>query len=429
MKKFFAFILALLLTFLAVSCAVTENEKIPDDTSNTAETEKPKTVYEIVGAIIGKNSYYDDDITDDEIAKAIIDAYAASTGDRYAKYYTKEEFLALQGDNTGETVGIGIVVIENTEYNCIEIIGVVPDTPADSAGLAAGDLIVRVGNGDGSEEVSKLGYEVARAKLVGKEGTLCNFGVVRGGNFDEIIDLSVTRKMYIHESVMFEVCEADPRIGIVKIRQFNYTTPEQFKNAVNALLEKGCESFVFDLRNNAGGSLDSVETLISYFANPGDILFRRRDRSGNMTTNYCEVKNYSGERSGCSITEEELGMYRNLKNVTIVNSYTASAAELFAAALSDYELTMTVGVQTYGKGTTQTVYDLSNYGDYTGGIKLTTRYYYPPTSDNYDGVGITPDVTVEQDEVMKTYNTYKLLLPEFQQYDNQLASAIEIIQK
>ena len=423
MKKFFAFILALLLIFPAASCAATEEEKAP------VETEKPKTVYEIVGTIIGKNSYYDDDITDDEIAKAVVDAYAASTGDRYARYYTEEEFLALQGSNTGETVGIGIVVIENTDYNCIEIIGVVPDTPADSAGLAAGDLIVRVGNGEGAEDVSKLGYEVARTKLVGTEGTLCDFGVVRGGNFDEIIDFSVTRATYIHESVMFEVCEADPSIGIVKIRQFNYTTPVQFKNAVNSLLGEGCESFVFDLRNNAGGNLDSVETLISYFANTGDILFRRRDRNGNMTTNYCEAKNYSGERAGCSIAEEELGMYRALKNVTLVNSYTASAAELFAAALSDYELTTTVGVQTYGKGTTQTVYDLSNYGDYKGGIKLTTRFYYPPTSDNYDGVGITPDVIVEQDEVMKTYNTYKLLLPEFQQYDNQLASAIEMIQK
>ena len=429
MKKFFAFILALILTFLSASCAVTEPEKVSDETSKAAETEKPKTVYEIVGTIIEKNSYYDDDVTDDEIAKAIVDAYAASTGDRYAKYYTEEEFLALQGSNTGETVGIGIIVIENTEYQCIEIIGVVPDTPADSAGLAAGDLIVRVGNGESAEDVSKLGYELARAKLVGTEGTLCDFGIVRNGNFDEIIDFSVTRKTYIHESVMFEVCEADPSIGIVKIRQFNYTTPEQFKNAVNALLEKGCESFVFDLRNNAGGSLDSVETLISYFANRGDILFRRRDRNGNMTTNYCEVKTYAGERSGCSITEEELGMYRDLKNVTIVNSYTASAAELFAAALSDYELTTTVGVQTYGKGTTQTVYDLSNYGDYTGGIKMTTRYYYPPTSDNYDGVGITPDVIVEQDEIMKTYNTYKLLLPEFQKYDNQLAAAVETLKK
>ena len=423
MKRFFAFALALLLAFFAVSCAMPEEEKVPE------ETEKPKTVYEIVGTIIGKNSYYDSDVTDDDIAKALIDAYVASTGDRHARYYNEEEFLALQGSSTGETVGIGVVVIENPEYKCIEVIGVVPDTPADVAGVQAGDLIVRIGNGDDAEDISKLSYEVARTKLAGEAGTLCEFGVVRYGNFDEIIEFSVTREKYTYDSVMLEVCEADPSIGIVKIRKFNYTTPAQFKNVINTLSEKGCTRFVFDLRNNVGGSLDAVEAMISYFANPGDILFRRKDRNGNMTTNYCEVKTYGGERADCSVAEEEMGMYRELENIVVMNEYTASAAELFAAALSDYELTTTVGVQTYGKGTTQTVYDLSNYGDYKGGIKLTTRFYYPPTSDNYDGVGITPDVIVEPDEVMKTYNTYKLLLPEYQKYDNQLAAAVEILQK
>ena len=96
MKRFFAFALALLLAFFAVSCAMPEEEKVPE------ETEKPKTVYEIVGTIIGKNSYYDSDVTDDDIAKALIDAYVASTGDRHARYYNEEEFLALQGSSTGD---------------------------------------------------------------------------------------------------------------------------------------------------------------------------------------------------------------------------------------------------------------------------------------------------------------------------------------
>ena len=429
MKRFFVFALALLLAFFAVSCAAPEEAKVPEETKPVAETEKPKTVYELVGTIIGKNSYYVTDVTDDDIAKALVEAYAAASGDRYAKYYNEEEYNTLNEGSIGEKVGIGIIVIENTEYGCIEIIGVVPGTPADNAGLEVGDLIATVGSGDNVEYVPVIGYDIARKKLAGTEGSVCEFGVIRGGNFEEIIDFSVVRKKYTYDSIMFDVCEADKSIGIVKVREFNLTTPVQFKNAVNSLLESGCEKFVFDVRNNSGGSLDSVAAMISYFANPKDVLFSRKDRNGTITTDYCEIRTYGGERADCSVAEEEMGMYRNYENVVLVNEYTASAAELFAAALSDYELTTMVGVQTYGKGTTQTIYNLSNYGDYKGGFKVTTRYYYPPTSDNYDGVGITPDVIVEPDGVMKTYNTYKLLLPEFQQYDNQLAAAVEILQK
>ena len=237
----------------------------------------------------------------------------------------------LKEGSAGEKVGIGIIVIENTEYDCIEVIGTVPDTPGDSAGLEVGDLIVTVGKGETAEKVSSLGYEFVRKKLAGDEGTFCEFGVVRDGNFDEIIEFSVERRKYTYDSVMYEVCAADTSIGIIKIREFNLTTPVQFKNAVNSLLEKGCERFIFDVRNNSGGSLSSVSAMISYFANPEDILFRRADRNGNMTTNYCKAVEFEDET--CSVTEEELGMFRKYENITLVNEYTASAAELFAAAL------------------------------------------------------------------------------------------------
>lgn len=426
MKRFLAFVFALIFAISALaSCGVSETAKTPSET----EKEPEKKVYEIIGAIIGKNSYYVDDLTDEDIARALVEAYAEKAGDRYAKYYSAEEYRSLLEGSAGEKVGIGIIVIENTEYDCIEVIGTVPDTPADSAGLEAGDFIVTVGKGDDAEKVSSLGYELAKKKLAGDEGTVCDFGIVRDGNFDEIIEFSVERKKYTYDSVMYEVCAADTSVGIVKIREFNLTTPVQFKNAVNSLLDAGCERFVFDVRNNSGGSLNAVSAMISYFANPEDILFRRVDRNGNMTTNYCKAVTYGGEDEGCSVAEEELGMFRKYENVTLVNEYTASAAELFAAALSDYGLTATVGVTTYGKGSTQTVYDLSNYGDFAGAVKVTTRYYYPPTSDNYNGIGITPDEVVEPDETMKSYNLYKMLLPEFQQYDNQLSAAVELLKK
>ena len=270
MKKFFAFVSALILLVAALSsCGVAEDVKTPDETEKAPE----KKVYEIVGSIIGKNSYYVTDVTDDDIAAALVEAYSDAAGDKYAKYYSAEEYASLMEGNAGEKVGIGIVVIENTDLDCIEIIGIVPGTPAEATGLEIGDLIVRVGIGESAEKVSALGYDIARKKLAGDESSLCEFGVIRGENSEDIIEFSVKREKYTYDSVMFEVCEADASVGIVKIREFNLTTPLQFKNAINSLLEKGCESFVFDVRNNAGGQLDSVmnypfrEAIITFLLN------------------------------------------------------------------------------------------------------------------------------------------------------------------
>ena len=123
-------------------------------------------------------------------------------------------------------------------------------------------------------------------------------------------------------------------------------------------------------------------------------------------------------------TKEEIGKYRDLEFAVLVNGSTASAAELFTSALMDHGLSVTVGTNTYGKGTMQTTYSLARYG-YSGALKLTTQYYDPPFSDSYDGKGITPDRVVELDEALAEKNIYKITDEE----DNQLLSAIEELYK
>ena len=122
--------------------------------------------------------------------------------------------------------------------------------------------------------------------------------------------------------------------------------------------------------------------------------------------------------------KSDIGKYRDLNFTVLANGSTASAAELFISALKDYGLSVTVGTTTYGKGTMQTMYSLAPYG-YGGALKLTTRYYYPPISDSYDGIGIMPNRTVELDEALAGKNIYTIKDAE----DNQLLAAVEELYK
>ncbi len=412
----------LVLSFGLASCTFLPNlSDLPDNT----ETGDP-TVDEIVKAMLERFSYYDVDISDEDLAYATVSAYIAKTGDKYARYYNEEEYAELVRENEGDTQGIGITVTENSENKLIEIISVLPDTPAERAGLEAGDLIVQIGIGDGAESVEELGYEPALKKLQGVKGTLCEFGVKREGS-DEIIEFSVLREEFTSESVLYTTSVADRSIGIVKIVQFDLTTPTQFDAAMEALIASGCNKFVYDVRSNPGGDLASITAVLSRFLNAGDTVIRTEDRSGNMETQYCGV--VSGYKNGyetCNVTSADIGKYRNYPAAVLVNGGTASAAELFTGNMKDYGLAKIVGTQTYGKGCMQSIYSLG-----TGAIKMTTAFYYPPLSDNYDGVGISPDegYVVELSEAAAKINLYKLLRDEYQAQDNQLAAAVAYLTK
>ena len=359
------------------------------------------------------------------MAYAAVDAYIAKTGDRYAKYYNEEEYAALLRENEGENQGIGITVTENADKKAIEIISVLPDTPAEKAGLLAGDLIVKVGKGDEAIDVASVGYEPALKKLQGTKGTLCEFGIMREGS-DKIIEFSILREEFISESVIYTVSAADKTVGIVKLVQFDLTTPVQFYTAMEALIAGGCDKFIYDVRSNPGGDRASITAVLSYFLNEGDIVIRTKSRSGNMETQYCNPVSYNGSYSSCNIKRENIGKYRNYKAAVLVNGGTASAAELFTGNMKDYGLAKVFGTKTYGKGCMQSIYVLNK-----GAIKMTTDFYYPPISDNYDGIGLYPDegCTVELSEEAQKINVYKLLRAEYQAKDNQLAAAIEYLTK
>ena len=358
------------------------------------------------------------ELDEDVLMEAVLKAYVSATGDKYAEYFTAEEYERFTDENQGEMVGVGISVIQNTELSCIEIINVLPDSPAIMAGVLPGDYITYVGLGENKQSVAEIGYTQALDLLVGEKGTKAEFVVLRDG---EEIEFSIVRDKVNSVSVTGRACEIAgyEKVGIIKITEFNLTTPEQFEKEVDKLLAIGCEKFVFDVRYNPGGDLRSIQAVLSYFLNDGDTFIRIVDNKGNETTQKISAVQYKGDYASCSIEKKDIAKYRDLNFAVLTNGSTASAAELFTSALMDYGLSITVGETTYGKGTMQTTYSLESYG-YGGALKLTTKYYNPPLSESYEGKGITPDFVEELDEALKNVNIYKITDEE----DNQLRRAI-----
>ncbi len=346
-------------------------------------------------------NYYIGELDDEKLIDSAIAGYVMGTGDEYAAYYNTESFEVFLEENIdGEVAGIGVNVIYNTDYKVIEVLSVVPDSPALEAGIQAGDLIVYVG--EEKESVAELGYYPAINKLKGEVGTHAIFTVMRGEDYSETIEFDVVRRKVDAISVMYHVYDLDSSVGVIKITGFDANTPNQFFDAVTALTEsEGCEKLVIDLRYNPGGELQSIVTILDYILPEGPII-RIFDADGK------EVKAYYSASS-----ELDIPM------AVLVNGSTASAAELFTSAVKDYDKAVIVGTTTYGKGCMQTTVPLTD----GSAVSITYRMYNPPFSDNYHGIGIAPDIEVELDSALEGKNIYKITDEE----DNQLKAAVEAL--
>lgn len=373
-------------------------------TNGNTDTEAQEQSSEFLNRVVNKlaevdyiyRNYYIGDLDDEELLDMITAGYVAGTGDDYAAYYNAEDFASFMTDMEGEMAGIGINVIYNTDYKVIEVINVLPDSPALAAGVQAGDLIITVG--EEKESVQELGYNAAVSKLQGIIDTEAVFTVARGENYSEQVDFRIMRAKVNTQSVTYHVYALDETIGVIKITEFDSTTPEQFVSAVEDLTGNlGCDKLIIDLRYNPGGELSSIVTTLDYIVPEGPII-RIFDADGN------QVDEYTSEPT-------EL----NVPMAVVVNGSTASAAELFTSTVRDYDKATIVGTTTYGKGCMQTTVPLSD----GGAVSVTYRMYNPPFSDNYHGIGIVPDIEVELDESLAGKNIYKITDEE----DNQLAAA------
>lgn len=383
---------------------------------------------ELIAQIFDHYSYYSNNLDKEKLLEAVIDAYVSATGDDYAAYYTEEEYEAIDADFQGDRVGIGVGVVSNSvtvdgvAHEILQITAVYQNSPALQAGVLVGDCIHSVKVGDRYQSVAELGYTNAVSQFSGAVGSTVEFRLFRpaDGGYTNLA-FSIVRNQYETVSVSYKWAENNEKIGIVHISKFDMTTPHQLRDAVIELQNGGAKHFIFDLRNNPGGEMQSIKSSLSYFLQKGDLILHSINRDGKVAaSHYVEVVDGKGDAAAFNVSENEIGMFAGLDIVVLCNENTASAAEVFTATLRDYELATLVGSKTFGKGLIQSTIPLSMFGEYTGYIKLTTYAYVTKCGVTYQDVGIEPHVSVPLSEEAKQYHFY--LLP--QSIDNQLQAAI-----
>ncbi|MBQ2719243.1 MAG: PDZ domain-containing protein [Clostridia bacterium] len=352
-------------------------------------------------------NYYYDRVTETEIATTVfINSYLAVLGDRYAYYYDPSSYGDYTEDISGEYSGIGVSVTLNAE-GYADILTVFASSPAEEAGLLPGDLIVAVEGVDFAE----IGYQEAINRVRGEVGTTVTLTIERDGVRR---DYTVTRRKVTEETVDHKMLDGD--IGYIRITSFDDRTYEQFVEAYEALAAGGAEAYVFDVRNNPGGTLTSVVAILEYILPNGDIVHMnykdpRYDKT--VTTIYDVSRVYMDGVD--RVYYENHAITAPL--TVLANGNTASAGELFTSSLMDYGVATVIGEVTYGKGVGQSSFYVDNDGS---AVTVTIFRYDPPVSPNYDGVGITPDLAVSLSEEASRKNIYKLTLDE----DAQLRAAI-----
>ena len=323
---------------------------------------------------------YDDIKTDDKTAvtDALLVCYVTALDDPYSAYRPPMETDSFMTDMSGKFGGIGVMVEYDDANQRIIINTVYPDSPAEKAGIKVGDIIHAV---DGVT-VTELGYTNAVNYVRGEIGTDVELTMLRG---EEYITLTATRAEVEELNVVYEVIELTD-LGYVQIVSFKENTFDQFKAAIDDLESKNVKGIIFDLRNNLGGYVDSVMSIISYLIPDGQPVISYQYKGFDKTELVSE--------------DEGEDHVVDLPFVVICNELTASAGEIFTAAMRDYRewglLDATiVGTTTFKKGIMQNTY---YYPLDKSTVTMTVAYYDPPCGVNYHGIGITPDVYVEIDE-------------------------------
>lgn len=337
------------------------------------------------------DSLYMGEYDKDRLTNIAAYEYAAAVGDKYTGYLTAEDFKSMQDNLDGGYRGIGIHV--GVREGKVFIDSVMKGSPAEKAGLLGGDFIVSVNGVDYTGDDLSNVISVIKAVLPGESAEL---GIERGGMLmNKKVTVGDIELEYIKSTML------DGNVGFVRIDTFGNDVPEKFKSHINALIEKGATSLIIDVRSNPGGSLDAVVEMVDFLVPEGTIT-TVKDRDGKE-----EV--YKSDKS-----EIKLPM------CVLINESSASASEIMAAALSDYDKATLVGKNTYGKGVVQGVFAL---GDGTG-LRVTIARYYTPAGQCIDGQGVAPDVEVDLPDgvQLKEYDATE-------DGDTQLAKAIDILKK
>ncbi|MBU1089899.1 PDZ domain-containing protein, partial [Patescibacteria group bacterium] len=286
-----------------------------------------------------------------------------SLDDPHSEFYTPEQTRLQTGNLSGEIEGIGVYIEKDEEGRGVLVIAPIFNSPADRAGLRAGDVITSV---DG-ESLAGLSLAEAANLTRGEAGSTGVYGILRD---EKEFEVEILREKIKIDSISVEFRN---RIAIVDINQFTSNLPEDFAKIAAQILEQHPEGIILDLRNNGGGLVNSAVDLLGYFLPEGAIVASQKFRPGLESYNI----DYRTAR------KPTLHGFRTL---VLVNQGSASASEIVAAALQDHNVASVVGEQTFGKGTVQ---EISFFEDGTA-LKLTVAHWLSPRQQPIEGNGVTP---------------------------------------
>ena len=330
---------------------------------------------------------YVDEVEQSEVIDAAINGMLQSL-DPYSGYMSPESFRNMNDDTRGEFGGLGIEI--TMEGGLVKVITPIEGTPADKAGVEAGDFIIKIDN----KQVKGMSLMDAVKLMRGKIGTSIEI-TVRRPEIDEDLKFKITRAIIKIREVSSEVKN---NIGYIRLRAFNEQSHNQMIKQINKLNKNNLNGYILDLRNNPGGLLSQAIKITETFLDGGEIVSTRgRDKS--------DIKIYNAKK-GDVLKKKPL--------IILINQGSASASEIVAGALKDHKRAILLGEKSFGKGSVQSIIPLKN----RGGLRLTTAKYYLPSGESIHEKGVEPDIAVKKNKDNFKINT---------KTDNQLEYAIKLL--
>lgn len=384
--------IAVFLTFMVTSISLYTyfvNKPISITSKSSSSSKDIAGTLQKYKEIIDK--YYLGDVDEEKLKEGAIKGYIEGLGDPYTEYISADEMEDYLSDTMGNFVGIGIYMVKNTEKGKIQVLAPIKGSPAEKAGIQAGDLILTVDGVDYSADE----MTIASNKIKGEEGTTVTIEVLRG---TETKKYELKREKVKVNQVEGKVLSNN--IGYINFTSFDETTADDFKAKFEELNKQGIKSLIIDLRNNGGGIVDQALQIADYVADKDSVLLYEVDKNNKET-----------------VKKAKTDPIINMPIIILTNENTASASEILAGALKDLGKAKTVGTTTYGKGVIQQILKLSD----GSGLKVTIEEYQTPNRNKIHKIGIAPD------EEVKLPDSVTNVLNVTESEDTQLQKAIEML--
>ncbi len=339
--------------------------KVPEDKRDDVDL---SVFWEAVGIL--HEHYYGDPPKGQDLTYAAIRGVLRALDDPFTSFVEPDLARIFEEDIQGEFEGIGATVRMNEEGELV-IVAPIEGSPAEAAGLRPGDIVLEV---DG-KRIKGMTLLEAVSLIRGPKGTRVRLKILRAGQ--EPFEVEIVRARIEIPTVSARIIEepGKPKMGYLKLNDFNARATRQVREELQAFREQGVEGLIFDLRNNPGGLLSTSVEVASQFVEEGQVVLIERGKEGE------EIHRARGK-----------GLWLDKPLVVLINEGTASASEIVAGAIQDHQRGVLVGTTTFGKGSVQSPHTLSDGSS----LRVTIAHWFTPNGRQIHNQGITPDIVVER---------------------------------